>query len=98
MIFLDVRTVMLSHVLTDAVCAAVLAFLWAANRKRFAGTSYWVLDFAFQTAAALLIVLRGSIPDWVSMSVSNTLVVAGALLGYMGLTRFVAKRSRQAHN
>ena len=96
--FLDVRTVMFSHVITDAVCTAVLAFLWVQNRKRFAGTSYWVLDFAFQTAAVLLIVLRGSIPDWVSMGVSNTLVVAGALLGYMGLTRFVAKRSRQAHN
>jgi len=51
--FLDVRTVMFSHVITDAACTAVLAFLWVQNRKRFAGTSYWVLDFAFQTAAVL---------------------------------------------
>jgi PAS domain S-box-containing protein len=89
---------MLSQVLTDAVCVAVLAFLWVQNRKRFAGTFYWVLDLAFQTAAALLILLRGSIPAWASIGVSSPLVVAGGLLGYMGLTRFVGRRSLQVHN
>jgi PAS domain S-box-containing protein len=98
MSFLDVRTVMLSHVLTDAVCTAVLAFLWVQNRKRFAGTLYWVLDFAFQTAAVVLILLRGTVPAWVSMGVSNTLVVGGAFLGYVGLTRFLGKRIPQLHN
>ncbi len=96
--FLDVRTVMFSHLVTDALCTAVLVFLWGQNRKRFAGTFYWVLDFAFQTTAALLIVLRGSVPDWASMDVSNTLVVLGALLGYWGLSRFAGVRSRQIHN
>jgi PAS domain S-box-containing protein len=98
MSLLDVRTVMISQALTDAVCTAVLVFLWMQNRKRFQGTHYWVLDFAFQTAATLLIVARGSIPAWASMGVSNTLVVAGALLGYLGLTRFVEKRTFQIHN
>jgi PAS domain S-box-containing protein len=95
---LDVRTVMFSHVITDAVCTVVLVFLWIQNRKRFAGTSFMVLDFSCQTAAVLLILLRGSIPDWVSMVVSNTLVVAGAMFGYLGLARLVGRRSRQIHN
>jgi PAS domain S-box-containing protein len=98
MSFLDVRTVMFSHLVTDAVCTGVLVSLWVLNRKRFAGTFFLVLDFACQTAAVLLIVLRGSIPDWVSMAVSNTLVVGGALLGYLGLVRFVGRKSRQVHN
>jgi PAS domain S-box-containing protein len=96
--FLDVRTVMFSHVITDAVCTAVLVFLWVQNRKRFSGISFLVLDFACQTTAVLLIVLRGSVPDWISMGASNTLVVAGALFGYMGLARFAGRRSRQAYN
>ncbi len=96
--FLDVRTIMFSHIITDAICTAVAAFLWLQNRKRFAGTAYWLFDFAFQTAAASLIVLRGSIPDWISMIFSNTLVIAGALLGYMGLARFVGKKSAHIHN
>jgi len=89
---------MISQLLTDAACTAVLAFLWATNRKRFAGTSFWMIDFAFQTVAVMLILARGSIPAWVSMAVSNTLVVAGALMGYMGLTRFAGKRTVQIHN
>jgi PAS domain S-box-containing protein len=96
--FLDVRTLMFSHVVTDAACTAVLVLLWTQNRKRFPGTLYWLLDFACQTAAVVLIVLRGSIPDWMSMGVSSTLVVSGALLGYVGLTLFVGKRTKQTYN
>jgi diguanylate cyclase (GGDEF)-like protein/PAS domain S-box-containing protein len=96
--FLDVRTVMFSHIITDLVCTTVLIFLWFQNRKHFAGVSYWILDFAFQTAGSILIVLRGSIPDWISMGVSNTLVITGALFGYIGLSAFVGKKSMQVHN
>jgi diguanylate cyclase (GGDEF)-like protein/PAS domain S-box-containing protein len=96
--FLDVRTVMFSHIITGLVCTMVLVFLWFQNRKHFAGIAYWILDFVFQTAGSILIVLRGSIPDWVSMGISNTLMIAGALFGYIGLSAFVGKKSPQAHN
>jgi PAS domain S-box-containing protein len=96
--FLDIRTVMFSQLITDAACAAVLVFLWLQNRQRFAGTFYWVVDLTFQTAAILLIILRGTVPDWISMGASNTLVIAGALLGYLGLERFVGRKSSQIHN
>lgn len=96
--FLDIRTVMFSHLITDAICTAVMTFLWLQYRKRYPGMFFWVLDFIFQTTAALLIILRGSIPDWMSMGLSNTLVIAGALMGYLGLERFVGKRSSQVHN
>src|SRR5271157_2158252 len=95
---LDIRTVMLSQLVTDAVCTGVLTFLWLQNRKRHAGTFFWVIDFIFQTTAALLILLRGSIPDWISLGISSPLVIGGALLGYLGLERFVGKRSTQVHN
>ncbi len=96
--FLDIRTVIFSQLITDAACAAVLAFLWLQNRQRFAGTFLWVADFIFQTLGVLLISLRGTVPDWMSMGVSNTLVIAGALLGFWGLERFVGKKSSQVHN
>ncbi|MDQ1336874.1 MAG: domain S-box protein [Thermodesulfobacteriota bacterium] len=72
--------------------------LWFQSRRRFEGIGFFVVDFAFQTVAFLLIVLRGSIPDWISIVVANGLIVAGAILGYMGLERFVDKRSSQVHN
>jgi PAS domain S-box-containing protein len=96
--FLDIRTVLFSQLITDALCTVVLILLWLQNRKRYAGMIFWVIDFTFQTTAALLIILRGSIPDWMSIGLSSPLVLTGALMGYMGLVRFVGKRSSQIHN
>jgi hypothetical protein len=95
---LDMRTIVFSNVVTDIVCMLVILLLWHQSRKRLAGTGFWVFDYAFQTAVLFLIILRGSIPDWMSMVLSNTLVIAGALLGYMGLGRFVGKKNSQVHN
>ncbi|MFA5205752.1 MAG: PAS domain S-box protein, partial [Lentisphaeria bacterium] len=53
---------------------------------------------ALQAAGLLLIVLRGAIPDWMSMVTANTLVVTGAILGYAGLGRFVGKKTPQTVN
>ena len=98
MALLDMRTVIFSNMVTDIVCILVILFLWRQSRKRFAGMGFLVSDFAFQTAAMFLIILRGSIPDWMSMVLSNTLVIAGAILGYMGLGYFVGKKISQLHN
>ncbi|MBI5605137.1 MAG: PAS domain S-box protein [Deltaproteobacteria bacterium] len=96
--FLDVRTVMVSHLATDVICTWVVILLWLHSRKRFNGTFLWVIDFVFQTTAVFLVVLRGTIPDWMSMVLSNTLIIAGTLAGYMGLERFGEKPGRQIHN
>ena len=98
MSFLDMKTIVLSNLVTDIVCVWVLMLLWRQSRQRFAGTGFWVLDLVFQAAALFLIVLRGRVPDWISMTGSNTLVIAGALLGYMGLERFVGKKGPQVQN
>ena len=98
MIQLDMRTIIFSYVLTDIVCLLVIILLWRQTRKRFEGPIFWVLDFAFQLLALILIILRGAIPDWMSMVLADTLAVTGALLGYIGLTRFVGKKSPQIHN
>lgn len=98
MIFLDMKTIVFSNVITDIVCLAVIVSLWRQNRTRFAGTGLFAVDFALQTAALLLIILRGTIPDWMSFVAANTMVIAGSLLGYMGLTRFTGKQRPQIHN
>ncbi len=95
---LDMRTIIFIHVVIDLVCTLVLLLLWHQSRKRFAGTGLWVLDFVFQTAALFLIILRGSIPDWMSMVLSNTLLIAGVILGYVGLVRFAGEKISQVHN
>ena len=94
----DMRTIVFSNMLTNVICLAVIIFLWRQNRGRFPGLWLFVLDFVLQTAALLLIILRGGIPSLLSIVVANTFVVAGALSGYIGLEAFTAKRSSQIHN
>jgi len=96
--FLDVRTVLIGHFFTTLLCALTLWIVWAQNRGRFAGTGWWLADFSFQTLAAALVLLRSILPDLLSIVVSNTLAIAGALLGYIGLCQFTGKKVSQVHN
>ncbi len=98
MIILDMRTVILLNVIIYFICTMLIVQLWRQNSRRFAGIAFWVFNLALQTVALALIVLRGAIPDWISIVLANTLMFAGALLVYMGLERFVEKISAQLHN
>jgi PAS domain S-box-containing protein len=73
-------------------------FLWYQAHNRFKGIGYLVLDALFQCLCTGLIFLRGSIPDFLSIDVSNTLAVTGAVLGFVGLGIFTDKKSNQLHN
>jgi len=95
---LDVRTVILSYVVSNAISAVVIFFLWLQNHRRFAGLGFWLADFVMQFIALWLVVLRGSVPNFLSMTVSNTLIIGGTILLFMGLERFIGKVSTPAYN
>jgi PAS domain S-box-containing protein len=88
---LEMRTVIVGYVLTNGVCALVLAVLWRQNHKRFAGLGFWLADFVLQFVGLMLVALRGHIPDFASIVVGNVCLVGGASLLLAGLERFVAK-------
>jgi PAS domain S-box-containing protein len=98
MITIDLRTVFFNYMLTNIVSLIVMIILWQQSRKRFEGTIYLLIDFVFQLLCLFLIFLRGHIPDFISIDVSNTLAVSGAVLGFIGLEYFTGKKSRQIHN
>lgn len=95
---IDMRTTLLLYAVVNIVCAVVMAVVWYQNRKHFAGISFWLADLTLQAGGALLIVLRGTVPDFVSIVVANTMILAGIVVIYIGLERFVGKRSSQIHN
>jgi PAS domain S-box-containing protein len=95
---LDIRTIIFTYAISNAVCLAVIASLWRRNRKRLAGLGFWLADYAMQFTVILLVALRGVVPDFASIVVSNSLVVAGTILLYMGLERFVGKPTSQVYN
>jgi two-component system, cell cycle sensor histidine kinase and response regulator CckA len=97
-ITLDIRTIVFSATVINIVCTLIILALWNQSRKRYAGTGFLILDFSFQTTGLIMVFLRGSIPDWMSIVLSNTIVITGVILGYIGLERFFGKKRSQVHN
>lgn len=95
---IDMHTVMLLSIIASSICTLFIVQLWQQTRARFKGTAFWIFAFALQTTALTLIVLRGVIPDWMSVVLANVMLFAAVLLVYMGLERFLGKTSPQIHN
>ncbi len=94
----DIKTLMLLYVITNIINTGAIAFIWSQNRQRFAGVSFWLVMMALQVAGASLHILRGQVPDLISMTLANTLALAGVLILLIGLERFTGKKGRQIHN
>ena len=86
---IELRTVYLNFILTDFISMVFIVLLWVQNRKRYDGLQWFALDFIAHFVCLLLIFLRGIIPDFVSIVLSNTLGVLGAFWGLIGFSRFV---------
>lgn len=95
---LDMRTVVFSYTISNFICMIVMAILWKQNHKRFAGIGFWMADFVMQFTALVMLALRGAIPDFLSMTGSNALIIGGTVLIYIGLEQFTGKRGPQAQN
>ncbi|MCX5977271.1 MAG: hypothetical protein NTV33_10725 [Coprothermobacterota bacterium] len=95
---LDIKTLMFLYLIINVVNAGAVAIIWSQNRGRFAGISFWLIDMILQAVGSALIVLRGQVPNVISMTLSNTLILAGALFIFIGLERFTGKKGRQIHN
>ncbi|MBN2006587.1 MAG: PAS domain S-box protein [Anaerolineae bacterium] len=98
MSFPDMKTVIFTYAVSNAACAGFVARLWIQNRRRFAGLDFWLGGFVMQWIAIVMIALRDVVPDFISIVFSNTLLVVGAILLYMGLERFTGKRGPQIQN
>lgn len=94
----DIRTLMLLYLVTNVINAGAIAVIWSQNRRRYAGIFFWLVAVTLQAVGPILHVLRGIIPDLISMTLSNTIMLAGVLIILIGLERFTGKQGRQIHN
>lgn len=92
---LDVRTVML----LGALLAAALALILAAALRHYAqplrdSMNHWTRGLAALPVAQLLLAMRGSIPDALSIVLANTLLVL-AFVGFaLGIRRYLGLTTR----
>jgi diguanylate cyclase (GGDEF)-like protein/PAS domain S-box-containing protein len=95
---LDMRTVLIGYAISNLICAAVMFSLWRQNRQRFAGIGLWAADFVLQFVGLVLVALRGSVPELLSTTGSNMMILGGTVLLYLGLGRFTGRRNLQWPN
>ena len=95
---LDMRTVITGYAISDLICMVVMAVLWQQNRRGLAGLGFWLADFILQFTSLVLIALRGVVPDFLSMTTANTLIIGVTILLFIGLEQFAGKHSNQIYN
>jgi diguanylate cyclase (GGDEF)-like protein len=86
---LDIRTLIIATALVAVLLGAVA--LHVAYQSRLVRRTMLAWGGALLTAAAGIgaVALRGAIPDFLSIVVANTLVVAAAVISYRGLNRYL---------
>ncbi|MGC4121897.1 MAG: PAS domain-containing protein [Myxococcales bacterium] len=89
---LDIRTVIVGLLGTAVSTLVMLSSLYFRAGKRFGGIGLWLANYALLFTGVVLLVLRGVVPDVVSMVVADLLILGGCVLGYEGLRRFVGFR------
>jgi PAS domain S-box-containing protein len=94
----DIRSTILNYIVISIVSILVLIVLWRQNRRRYAGTGYWIASFSIQTCGMALILLRTIVPDWASFILSNTMIMTGLLLSLIGFERFAGRIRTQYIN
>lgn len=94
----DMRAIVFSFVIADVAISLFMILIAVQNQKRFRGINYWVAAFLLQNLAVIQIVLRGFIPDWSSLVLSNTMIVAGLWAGLKGMCSFTGVKMNHIPN
>ncbi|WP_320046507.1 diguanylate cyclase [uncultured Ilyobacter sp.] len=89
---ISIKIALISHCISNIIVTLVIFFLWRQNKNRFNGISSWMLSFLLQAIGMPLIFMRGVIPDFLSIVVSNTLIVTGSVILYLGFGDFINEK------
>ncbi len=82
---LDNRTLVAVAALVALVPALVAAMVWRTLKSY---PWHWVLGNFLAVVALALLSLRGTVPDWISVVVANSMAVGAALAFLQGIRRF----------
>lgn len=98
MSFLDMKTVLFSYILSNAIILVVIGSFWWLNRNKFKGIGFWVADYWLQLISIFVLVLRGIIPVSLSILLATPLSLLGTFLLFYGLEQYTGKPGKHLHN
>ena len=87
---LDMRTLWMVIVITYALLAGLQFTLWRLQRSETA-MLFWSLSHLCCGIGAVLLILRGTAPNWLSIGVGNIFTATGYLMTTVGLLHFARR-------
>ena len=76
---IDIKTIALFYLIANAMNNGLIYMIWRMYRKHFRGISFLFADMCLQTLGALFLLLRGALPDIVSIILTNLFSVSGLI-------------------
>lgn len=95
---IDARTLYFSYIIVNIINLILISSLYIQIKKRFPGTPYILLSFVFNAAGNMLVYFRDLVPDWVSITLANGLIVLSTITLLIGLEHFVNCTKKNIHN
>jgi diguanylate cyclase (GGDEF)-like protein len=90
---LEFQTIAFSFFISNIIITIVMAYVWFLNRKRFAGTSRWFIFHILFTIGMFFLMIRKSVPYFVSSVLTHSFIICGLMFFYIGLQRFIGKKA-----
>jgi PAS domain S-box-containing protein len=92
------RTLMATYFINSFINAIVMSIYWSQNKRHFVGLNYWVIALAMQAIGMLLLGIRGVLPDFITIVVSNLIIVLAGLIMLEGFKCFTGHKAGNYHN
>ena len=87
----DIRTIFLMIFLINAFLTLMILAYWK-TQKTYDGFALWALSLLFQSLAYLLFMLRGDVPDLLSIPTANVLSMLAMIMRIDAIRRFIWAR------
>jgi len=88
----DIITLYLNIVLIDLALALILFIFWRSH-KTYSGYISWMVSLPVFVGSYLLFLLRGIIPDFISIVIANTVLIFAYILRNDSIWKFIENKS-----
>ena len=95
---IDIRTLYLSIIIINIFNLLLITSLYFQIKKRFPGTFLIVVSFILSATGNVLVYLRDTIPDLISILVANVFIVSSLFVLLIGFEQFVKKKGYHIQN
>lgn len=96
--FLELKTLLMTNLISMLICVGVMTIVWWNHRERFPATRYWLTSLGAQFISFVLILLRGKIPDALSILIAAWLITTGFIHLIKGLSLHLERPHRLRHD